>query len=119
MPENDKPVLVYSTFPSLTAAEEVGRVLLERGVAACVNILPRMVSIYRWRGAVERAEEVVMIVKTRGELAKAAMAEIKLHHEYDVPALLVLPVSDGDDDYIRWLLGETAPDRDDGRRSPL
>jgi periplasmic divalent cation tolerance protein len=61
----ERPVLVYTTYPSLVEAEQAGRYLVENGLAACVNILPGMRSIYRWQGKVEHAEEAVMIVKTR------------------------------------------------------
>ena len=61
----DEPVLVYTTYPSLVEAEKGGRKIVEAGLAACVNIVPAMRSIYRWKGAIETADEVVMIVKTR------------------------------------------------------
>jgi periplasmic divalent cation tolerance protein len=74
--ENDKPVLVYATFPSGEVAETMGRQLVEQRLAACVNILPGMTSIYRWEGVIERDSEVVMIVKTRASLAEAAMGAV-------------------------------------------
>ena len=72
MQENDKPVLIYSTFPSPEAAEAVGRELVEGRLAACVNILPGMTSIYRWEGAIARDSEAVMIIKTRRDLGGAS-----------------------------------------------
>jgi len=106
--ENDKPVLIYSTFPSPEAAEAVGRELVERRLAACVNILPTMTSIYRWDGAIARDAEAVMIIKTRRSLACRVMDEVKTRHSYDNPALLVVEVADGAAEYLRWLLDETA-----------
>ena len=85
MHENDKPVLVYSTFPSLDAAEAVGRELVERRLAACVNILPGMTSIYRWEGAIARDTEVVMIIKTRAGLADPTIAAVKALHTLHEP----------------------------------
>jgi len=105
--ENDKPVLIYSTFPSAAAAQAVGRALVESGVAACVNIIDGMTSIYRWEGKVEQASEAVMIVKTRKTLAEAAMAAVKDRHPYTNPALLVVPVEGGSADYLAWLAAET------------
>jgi periplasmic divalent cation tolerance protein len=105
--ENDKPVLIYSTFPSPEVAETVGRMLVEQSLAACVNILPGMVSIYRWEGAVARDVEAVMIVKTRQSLAGRLMEAVKARHPYTTPALVVLPIVDGSEDYVRWLLAET------------
>lgn len=108
MPQNDKAVLIYTTFPSLEAAEEVGAALVETGVAACVNILPGMVSIYVWKGARQRDAEVVMIVKTRESLAEQAMSEIRQRHSYDTPALVVLPVEGGSADYLAWIAEQTS-----------
>jgi len=105
--ENDKPVLIYSTFPSPEAAETAGRALVERRLAACVNILPGMVSIYRWEGAIARDSEAVMIIKTRASLAERVVAEVKALHTYANPALVVLPVVGGAEAYLAWLLGET------------
>ena len=108
MQENDKPVLIYSTFPSPEAAEAVGRELVERRLAACVNILPGMTSIYRWEGAIARDSEAVMIIKTRGSLAETVIGAVKARHSYTNPALIVLPILDGSADYLRWLGEETA-----------
>ena len=66
----ERIVFVYTTYPSTVEAEAAGRTLVERNLAACVNILPGMISHYRWQGAVERGEETVMIVKTRASLAE-------------------------------------------------
>ncbi len=107
MQENDKPVLIYSTFPSAEAAEAVGRELVEGRLAACINILPGMTSIYRWEGVIVRDSEVVMIIKTRQSLAGRVIAEVKPLHPYTNPALVVLPIIDGSQEYMRWLAGET------------
>ena len=104
----ERAVFVYTTFPSVVEAEETGRNLLERGVAACVNIFPGMISHYRWQGAIERAEEVAMIVKTRASLAETVRAAVKDEHPYSTPAILVLPIESVEQDYFAWLLAETA-----------
>jgi periplasmic divalent cation tolerance protein len=106
--ENDKPVLVYSTFPSGEVAETVGRQLVEQRLAACVNILPGMTSIYRWEGKIARDSEAVMIIKTRESLADAVIAAVTSRHPYTNPALLVIPVENGAAPYLAWLLAETA-----------
>jgi periplasmic divalent cation tolerance protein len=108
--ENNKPVLIYSTFPSPEAAEAVGRELVERRLAACVNILPGMTSIYRWEGAIARDSEAVMIIKTRGSLAEKVIESVKARHSYTNPALVVLPILHGSAEYLRWLNDETAPE---------
>src|SRR5215210_6397224 len=99
----ERIVFVYTTYPSIVEAETAGRALVERELAACVNILPGMVSIYRWEGAIERGEEVVMIIKTRAALAEAVGAAVKDMHSYATPAILVIAVESVDKDYLRWL----------------
>ncbi len=103
----DRPVLVYTTYPSLVEAEQAGRLLVEKGLAACVNILPGMRSIYRWQGKLEAAEEVVMIVKTKNAQKEAVAAEVKRGHSYDTPAILFLPADGGDKAYIDWIISES------------
>jgi len=105
----ERAVFVYTTYPSIVEAEKAGRALVDRRLAACVNILPGMISHYRWQGAIEHAEEVVMIVKTRASLAEPVRAAVKETHSYSTPAILVLPLESVDNDYLAWLLVETAP----------
>ena len=103
----DRAVFVYTTYPSIVEAEKAGRALIDRKVAACVNILPGMISLYRWEGKVERGEEVVMIIKTRASLAEPVRAAVKEMHSYTTPAILVLPLESVDANYLEWLLAET------------
>ena len=105
------PVIVYMTFPDMAVAETVGNDLVAGGLAACVNIIPGMVSIYRWQGESHRDSEVVMIVKTRGVLAEAVMARARLRHPYDNPAMLVLPVAGGSRAFIDWIADQTTAGR--------
>ena len=81
----DRAVFVYTTWPSNVEAETAGRALVERRLAACVNILPGLVSIYRWEGKVERAGEAVMIVKTRASITADVEAAVKALHSYTTP----------------------------------
>src|SRR4051812_25939802 len=103
----ERAVLLYTTWPSIVEAEAAGKEIVQRRLAACVNILPGMISHYWWKGAIERAEEVVMIVKTRASLAGAAGAAVKELHSYETPAIMVLPVEDVDPDYQAWVVKET------------
>jgi periplasmic divalent cation tolerance protein len=103
----DRAVFVYTTWPAAADAEAAGRILVERRLAACVNILPGMVSHYRWEGKVERAEEAVMIIKTRASLADAVSDAVKELHSYDTPAIVVLSVESVEKGYLGWLLAET------------
>ena len=103
----ERAVLVYTTYPSIVEAERAGRAVVEQRLAACVNILPGMVSHYWWQGAIERGEEVVMIIKTRASLADRVSTAVKASHPYTTPALLVLPVEHVDPAYHAWLMAET------------
>jgi periplasmic divalent cation tolerance protein len=102
----ERAVLVYTTWPSIVEAERAGRAIVEKRLAACVNILLGMISHYWWEGKTERAEEVVMLVKTRAALAKGVRQAVKELHSYTTPAIMVLPVESVDADYYRWILGE-------------
>lgn len=103
----DRPVLIYSTFPTQAAAEKAGEILVDSKLAACVNVLPGMVSIYRWQGERHRDCEVVMLIKTRARLADTAIAAATKHHPYDNPAFLVLPVDSGAKPFLQWIMDET------------
>jgi len=104
---NDKPVLIYSTFPSPEEAERIGGALVDQGLAACVNILPGMTAIYVWEGKRQRDTEAVMVIKTRGDLAEAAIAEGRKLHPYSNPAFVVLPIAGGSEDFLRWIADQT------------
>jgi periplasmic divalent cation tolerance protein len=103
----ERAVFVYTTYPSVVEAEQAGRALVERRLCACVNILPGMVSFYWWQGAIERGDEVVMIIKTRASLAEAVRAAVKEMHSYSTPAVLVIPIENVDPDYHAWIVAET------------
>jgi periplasmic divalent cation tolerance protein len=102
----ERAVFVYTTYPSVVEAERAGRVLVERRLAACVNILPGMISLYWWQGKIDRGEEVVMIIKTRASLAEPVRGAVKEMHSYSTPAILVLPVESVDPDYHAWIVAE-------------
>src|SRR5712691_9921565 len=103
----ERAVFVYTTYPSLVEAEGAGRALVERRLCACVNILPHMISHYWWEGALERGEEVVMIIKTRASLAERVRQEVKEMHSYTTPAILVIPLESVDEAYLGWMMAET------------
>lgn len=103
----EEPVFVYTTWPSPEAAEAAGAALVEARLAACVNIVPGMRTIYRWQGAIERDEETVMIVKTRRGQVEAIVAAVRHRHPYDEPALAVLPLAGGSASYLEWMRRES------------
>ena len=102
----ERAVFVYTTYPSVVEAEKAGNALVGARLAACVNILPGMISVYRWQGAVERAEEVVMIIKTRASLAEPVREAVRKLHTYTTPAILVIPLESVDPDYHAWIVAE-------------
>jgi periplasmic divalent cation tolerance protein len=103
----ERALLVYTTYPSIVEAERAGRSIVKQRLAACVNILPGMVSHYWWQGAIERGEEAVMIIKTRASLAERVCAAVKEMHSYTTPAIMVLPIEQVDAAYLNWLMAET------------
>ena len=103
-----KKYLVYMTAGSVPEARRLAQALLKDRLAACVNILPGMRSIYHWQGAVETAEETVLVAKTRQSLAEALTARVRQLHTYDVPCVVTLPMTGGNADFLRWIEDETA-----------
>jgi periplasmic divalent cation tolerance protein len=97
-------VVVLCTFPDVEQARVIAAELVERRLAACVNLLPGVESIYRWEGKVERAGEVLAVIKTtRYAELEAALKEL---HPYEVPEILALPVAAGLAGYLEWLGAE-------------
>ena len=103
----DRAVFVYTTFPSLVEAEAAAKVIVEQRLAACANILPGMISHYRWGGKVERAEEVVALFKTRSSLADEVREAIRGNHSYEMPAIAVIALESVDREYFGWILDST------------
>jgi periplasmic divalent cation tolerance protein len=107
MSEGPPIASVYATFGSEAEAERVGRTLVEERLAACVNILGRCRSIYRWEGRIEEAEEVAALFKTRADRASALIARLAELHDYDVPAAVAWPVAEALPAYADWVTKET------------
>ena len=103
------PVVALSTVSGAEDAERIARELVERGLAACVNVCPGVVSVYRWKGKVEREEERLLLIKTRGERWPALREALVAMHPYEVPELIVLGVEDGHAPYLDWLAASVAP----------
>jgi periplasmic divalent cation tolerance protein len=105
----DNVVIVMTNCPDADVADRVARTLVEQGLAACVNQLPPVRSIYRWKGAVERAVEVPLLVKTTRERLAEVESAIRGLHPYELPEILVIPVVGGLPAYLRWVNDETQP----------
>lgn len=99
--------LVFCTCPDAATAERLAGVLVEERLAACANLVPGIVSVYRWQGAVQRDTEVLMLLKTRTETFDALAARLRELHPYAVPEILAVGIDAGSPAYIEWLLAET------------
>lgn len=96
--------VVLTTAGTEEEAHRIARALVEQHLAACVNIVPRVHSIYRWQGNVEGADEWLLIIKTTAARFPAVRDAIKANHSYELPECICLPVEAGADDYLQWLL---------------
>jgi len=96
-------LVVLSTCPDSTTAENLARLLVEQQLAACINILPGMISIYPWQGAIQHAEECGLIIKTDEAHYPALEALLREHHPYEIPEIIALPVAHGAADYLGWV----------------
>ena len=101
--------VVFTTAADAAQAEKIARALVERGLAACVNILPKVRSIYRWQGTVEDAAEILLIIKTAAAQFPTVRDAIRELHSYDVPECICLPITDGAPDYLKWLAERVQP----------
>ncbi len=105
----EEMILVVSNMPDAEVAHSIARELVGRQLAACVNILPGVHSVYRWQGAVEEAGEVTVLIKTRRACYAALEAAMATLHPYDVPEIIALPISGGLPAYLGWLAESTSP----------
>lgn len=103
-------ILIYTTYPDIDTAKKSVHSLLSRRLVACANIIPGMLSIYRWQGKVEEANEVIVIYKTQNHLFETCRVEIKKEHPYEVPCILEIEIKQGDQTYLSWLSEETDSD---------
>lgn len=101
-------VVILCAVPEDFDAEPLARALLAQSLAACVQVGSPITSIYRWKGAVEKSRERLLLIKTRAELFPKVEAAIRALHPYEVPEIIALPVSEGHAPYLAWLAAETA-----------
>ncbi len=99
--------VVLVTAPDQAAAELISRGLLEKKLAACVNIVPGLISLYRWEDSVEKDQEVLLIIKTRLSLFKDLKEQVLQDHPYQNPEVIALPIRMGADPYLKWIETET------------
>ena len=105
-------IIVYCTVPDTNTGERIARQLVEYRLAACVNLLPGVTSVYRWKGRVETEAEVLLMIKARAADYKQMETAIRSQHPYELPEIIAVPVTDGLGEYLDWV--RTIHTTDDG-----
>ncbi len=108
-------IVVLSSCGSAEEAETIARKLVETGVAACVNILPAVRSIYRWQGQIENAQECMLLIKSTRAKFEGLSAELQNVHSYQVPEIIAVQLVAGSQAYLDWIdreVSQTSPDAD-------
>lgn len=100
--------MVVSNVPDMDIAKAIANDLVAKQLAACVNILPGVHSVYRWQGAVEEASEVILLIKTQRACYVALESAIVALHPYDVPEIIAMPITAGLPGYLRWIADSTS-----------
>ena len=96
-------IIVMVTTPSEEEAAALGKILVEQRLVACVNVIPKVKSIFQWDGKISEEEECLMILKTRKTLFKPLEKTIMAQHSYDVPEIIALPIVEGSQSYLSWV----------------
>jgi periplasmic divalent cation tolerance protein len=107
----DDFIVVYVTTGSREESHRIARTLVEERLAACVNCLGSVRSVYHWQGNVEQSEEELLVIKTRRDLFRQLNARIQELHSYAVPEIIALPILEGSESYLKWLEGELSSTR--------
>ena len=94
---------IYTTISSLEAAKRLSHLLVEKKLVACVNIIPNILSIYRWKGQIEEEPEIIVWCKTQEALIQKVKSEILKSHPYELPAFAVYPIQSGSEAYLKWI----------------
>ncbi|GBD94664.1 divalent-cation tolerance protein CutA [bacterium BMS3Abin05] len=105
-----EPLIVYVTVPSKKDGERIAHRLVETHLAACVNIIPHVESIYRWKGRIQMEGEFLLIIKTVRSQLNDLIKKIEKLHSYEVPEIVALPIVGGSARYLNWLDDETRPE---------
>lgn len=102
-------IAIFCTAPDPASAERIASALVDERLAACVNLVPGLTSVFRWEGQVQREPEVLLMIKTQRGRFDAVAARIKALHPYTVPELIALPIDASTPDYLAWLEENTRP----------
>ena len=99
--------IIYCSVPNEFTADLIATTLIDEKLAACINVLPKMKSIYRWEDSIQRDEELLMIIKTQSSKFNIIEQKIKELHEYSLPEIIAVPIIAGSSEYIQWINNET------------
>jgi len=102
-------VSVYVTCPDAACAEALGRLAVEERLAACANVLPGVLALYRWEGSLQRDEEVALLLKTRRVLFETLAARLQAEHPYALPCIVAWPIAAATAAYAEWVRSSTRP----------
>jgi len=98
-----QPILIFITVPSEETAKEIAHMLVERKLAACVNILPGVTSVYAWEGKLNEDEELLLVAKSWEEIFEELVPAVQAVHPYEVPEIISVPISNGLPEYLVWM----------------
>ena len=96
-------IVTLCTCPDKMSAQKIAHVLVENKLAACVNILPGILSIYTWKSQIESAEEHLLIIKSSAEHYQSIETAIRSHHPYEIPEIIAFPITQGLPEYLNWI----------------
>jgi|SRR5665213_2955333 len=104
---NARALVILTNLPDAASADRMANILVESGMAACVNCLPSVRSVYRWRGKIEHALETTLFIKTRVDRYADVEQAIRAHHPYEIPEIIAMPITHGLSQYLRWVTDES------------
>jgi len=109
MEDGSEYLIVFSTVPSVEVGTEIARDLVENMIAACVNIVPRIKSVYEWDGEIVEENESLLIIKTKQLFMDTLIERISEIHPYDIPEIIAMPVVEGNREYLNWIDSAIGP----------
>lgn len=105
---DDEPLLVLNTCPDRETAGTIARALVEQGLAACVNVVPGIESVYRWQDRIETEAEALLLIKTRARAYSRLEAALRRLHPYELPEIIAVSIDGGISEYLSWINNEVA-----------